>query len=203
MSNEVLADPWDILIGLRPELVRSLANLAGSTQEDLLVTFQVMPWGDRATLAGYGVLELARNGKAQGRVVSVHPEAIDLVNVAASMVNTTLTADTDHAADATFRAIGHDAELLAGAALPLIEVVHDQIAANENCVPGIVEHIESIGRLGRVQIRILLGAGSTDQTIEITTDDPSELHDGLEVALCYSNLRDPLTHPKSLHPLNG
>lgn len=202
MSNDVLADPWDILIGLRPELVRALANLAGSTQGDLLVTFQVMPWGDRATLAGYGVIDLARGEGGSGRVVSVHPEALELVNVAASMVGTSLVQDeAGLSASTTDDDLGLKAELLASAALPLIEVVHDHAGAGENCVSGIVEHVQSLGRLGRAQIRVFVSSGEGDPMIEVAIDS-TELHDGLEVALCYSTLDAPLSHPKSMHLLN-
>lgn len=205
MSRSVLADPWDILIGLRPGLVRALANLAGSTEGDLLVTLQVMPWGDRATLAGYGVIELERTASGRGRVVSVHPDAVELVNVAASMVNS-----ADELAEPEFveqqQAEAEDvtasrAELLAGAALPLIEVVHQQVATDDTCVSGVVEKVEPLGSLGRVRIRVHRGSGKEDGTIEVAADR-AELHSGSEVALCYATPTDWLAHPKSMHVLS-
>lgn len=51
-----------ILKGLRPGLVLDLADLDGSTLDDLNVTVQVMSYGDRAVLAAYGLVSIDRDG---------------------------------------------------------------------------------------------------------------------------------------------
>lgn len=75
----------DVLVGLRPGLVHDLAAYAGADHRALAVTFAGMPWGDRATLAAYGVITLRRDTHGGGRVRSVAPWAVDLVNLAADV----------------------------------------------------------------------------------------------------------------------
>lgn len=55
------AEPAKVLTGLAPQLVITLAQLAGASLEDLRVTIQLLPWGDRATLAAYGAIEIVEN----------------------------------------------------------------------------------------------------------------------------------------------
>lgn len=79
-------DPRQVLAGLSPRLVIDLARLAGSSLQDLQTTCQVLPWGDRATLAAYDVVDLGPVNKSGRRSLTVRPEALDLVQAAAAIV---------------------------------------------------------------------------------------------------------------------
>jgi len=74
-----------VLLGLSPRLVIDLARLAGASLDDLEVTFQLMPWGDRATLAAYKVVTLDEESDKPGRGLRVHPVALELVSAAAEV----------------------------------------------------------------------------------------------------------------------
>lgn len=79
-------DPHSILTGLAPSLVIDLARHAGSSLDDLQVTFQLLPWGDRATLAAYEVVVLEGPANRPGRRLTVRPVALDLIAAAAEVV---------------------------------------------------------------------------------------------------------------------
>lgn len=79
-------DPRRVLTGLAPSLVIDLARHAGSSLDDLQVTFQLLPWGDRATLAAYDVVVLEGPANRPGRRLTVRPVALDLIAAAAEVV---------------------------------------------------------------------------------------------------------------------
>lgn len=85
-GSAVAYDPEDILLGLSPQLVIDLARLAGATLEDLEVTLELMPWGDRATLAAYGIVVLGNERDKVQRGLTVRPEALNLISAAAEAV---------------------------------------------------------------------------------------------------------------------
>ena len=78
-------DAAKVLAGLAPKLVITLAQLVGASLEDLQVTVQLLPWGDRATLAAYRVIEMDSN-TGPGRKVRVLPECQELTYAAAELV---------------------------------------------------------------------------------------------------------------------
>lgn len=65
------------LDGLAPDLIVTLAELHGSDPVDLLVTVQLMRWGDRATLRAYGAIDT--DGR---RVAAVLPRFYELSDAA-------------------------------------------------------------------------------------------------------------------------
>lgn len=76
-------DPREVLFGLRPGLVADLAQLAGSTMDDLKVTFQVLSFGDRATLAAYGLIEMNSSAEHPRAVVGVSELMLEVISTAA------------------------------------------------------------------------------------------------------------------------
>lgn len=79
-------DPYKVLPGLAPALVITLAKLAGSSADDLHVTLPLLPWGDRATLAAYRVIDLDDKADAPRRSLTVRAEMLDLIAAAADVV---------------------------------------------------------------------------------------------------------------------
>lgn len=79
-------EPARVLAGLAPKLVITLAQLVGSSLEDLQVTVQLLPWGDRATLAAYGAIEMDDHHDGRGRKIRVLPECEDLTWAAHELV---------------------------------------------------------------------------------------------------------------------
>lgn len=73
-------DHAGVLRGLAPSLVGDLAKFAGSSIDDLRVSFQVMPFGDRVTLKAYGFLSESERGH-----LIVEPEMLDLIGSAAAL----------------------------------------------------------------------------------------------------------------------
>lgn len=71
----------EILDGLAPGLIITLARLAGSTLGDLRVTMQLAPFGDRATLAAYDLLHHEKD-----RRVVVHPRLVEMTYAAVQRV---------------------------------------------------------------------------------------------------------------------
>ena len=66
-----------IFQGLRPGLVLDLADLDGSTIDDLNVSLQIMPFGDRATLAAYELVAI------DGRKPTALPKLVEATRAAA------------------------------------------------------------------------------------------------------------------------
>lgn len=90
-ADDVHDDPQQVLQGLAPSLVIDLAKLAGSSLDDLQVTMQMMPWGDRATLAAYDIVELEADASRTSRQIKVLPVALTLVAAAAELVAEAVT----------------------------------------------------------------------------------------------------------------
>jgi hypothetical protein len=156
-------DPYDILRGLRPGLVIDLAHLAGSSVDDLRVTFQVMDWGDRATLAAYGVIELGDDASNPNRELRVNDSAVELVEAAAEVVAnavepaavTRLLEATDApeaTSDADFDPVAPWED-----ALPLVEVsTYEQQQASEGqVVYGVVEAVKELADLKAVTVAVV------------------------------------------------
>lgn len=70
-----------ILEGLRPGLALDLADLDGSSFEELNVSIQVMPYGDRATLAAYDLVLIDRSGE-KSRTAAL-PKLVEATRAAA------------------------------------------------------------------------------------------------------------------------
>ena len=84
-SEEAYFDASKVLAGLAPKLVITLAQLVGQSLEDLQVTIQLLPWGDRATLAAYGAITMDDN-TGPGRKVRALPACEELTYAAAELV---------------------------------------------------------------------------------------------------------------------
>jgi hypothetical protein len=131
---------YKVLRGLSPALVIDLARLAGATLDDLEVTFQLMPWGDRATLAAYRVVTLDDVSDTPGRGLRVHPVALDLVSAAAEVA----------AAAAEPRAVAHllmqrerDLEEAEGEPVPVaVATLSEQKRSGAKLVEGVVHAVD-------------------------------------------------------------
>ena len=205
VASPVAAPPTfevhEILDGLNEGLLTALANLNGSTEDDLLVTFQVMPWGDRATLAAYGVVVLVREGGV-GRVASVSPIATELIAAAAEHV-ASKRPEKAQADDDKHGAGG----LLAAAALPLIDVRADEeVSDGAMVVPGIVETVndDTSEAIKRVVVRVPLAtfndnAEAPDTTrVQFATWLNARLSVGAVVKLTYADEESSLQNPTAL-----
>jgi hypothetical protein len=159
-------DPYDVLRGLSPRLVIDLAHLAGSTIDDLRVTFQVMPWGDRATLAAYGVIDLGDDSSNPDRELKVNDSAVDVVEAAAEVVADAV----DPAAVARLLDLTGDAQspsddaesAMVDGTLPLVAVstFAEQRASEGKLVYGIVEDIEESADVNAITVAVKAAGGS-------------------------------------------
>ena len=73
--------------GMRPDFIPDLAQLSGSSLDELDATLELMPWGDRATLQAYGYLILEGNSNQIGRTVRCNESILDLIQAAVSICN--------------------------------------------------------------------------------------------------------------------
>lgn len=78
-SETPLDKHYETLLGIRPGLVKELAELHGQDFTDVSVSMQVMPFGDRAVLSAYGYFT-----DSDLRVMS--PEIIELIEAAYSVI---------------------------------------------------------------------------------------------------------------------
>jgi hypothetical protein len=76
----------DALKGLPPRLVINLARLAGTTLGDLGVTLQLMPYGYRAALVAYGLIEMSEPDKTGVRRVQAQPFCLEVIAAAAELI---------------------------------------------------------------------------------------------------------------------
>jgi hypothetical protein len=166
-------DPYDVLRGLSPRLVIDLAHLAGSTINDLRVTFQVMPWGDRATLAAYGVIDLGDDSSSPDRELKVNDSAVDVVEAAAEVV-----ADAaDPAAVARLLNLTGDAQpaddqgefVTVDETLPLVSVstFAEQRASEGKLVYGIVEEIEESAEVNAITVAVKAAGGGIASALNL------------------------------------
>lgn len=208
----------DVLVGLSPELVLDLAHLAGSTLDDLLVTFQVMPWGDRATLAAYKAIELAPSGPSRGRVSKVLPFSLELVEAAAEIAGGSSDVarmaaelrfleqvDQDEA-DPSLDSFSQE-NLLDSAAIPFVEVTSsDEQRSATRRVYGIVESVAGTRQLSRLRVRVPVDARSTlgvddprtgpSREVIVVTKSSAGVREDASIVLAYydsSPLSSPLT----------
>ena len=190
-------EPWDVLVGLAPSLVEDLAQLVGSTEEDLLVSFQVMPYGNRATLAAYGLIEMDKSPGGRRRVVSVSPAAVELVNSASEFL---AESNDQELADADEPAHLQRAHLLASAAVPWVHVVSNPVDATGVPVRGVVVAVDP----DRVRVRVPLLTSDADDAVEVLADDIqiSPEHEiggpGTHVVLSYDSVDAPLGLPRAV-----
>lgn len=191
----------EMLEGLNESLIEALASLNGSTEDDLLVTFQVMPWGDRATLAAYGVVTLMREGGV-GRVAAVAPVAVELTAAAAEYVAVKRPQRAQN--DSEKHGVGG---LLAAAALPLVDIRDDEATSDAAMVvPGIVEtvEVEALEGIKRIVVRVPLATlnkstGGPDTTrVQFAAWLGTQLEVGAVVKLTYGDEESSLQHPTAL-----
>lgn len=196
--------PMDVLLGLTPSLVEDLASLVGHTEEDLFVSFQVMPWGDRATLAAYDIVDLDPSSGNRGRILRVSPAAVELVNAAAELVGGGWDTDLVEAGAATVEqhpgVSGRDrqerVQMLAAAALPRVDIV-DTVDRDDvvKSVMGIVAEVDMSESLERLWVTVPLatpqgGGASGDaqwKTVEVTPWPPTKVEPGDHVTLNYES----------------
>lgn len=160
-------DPYDVLRGLSPRLVIDLAHLAGSTIDDLRVTFQVMPWGDRATLAAYGVIDLGDDSSTPDRELKVNDSAVNVVEAAAEVVADAVDPAAvarllDLTGDAQSPGDEGEAVIVDDGTLPLVAVstFAEQRASEGKLVYGIVEDIEESADVNAITVAVKAAGAS-------------------------------------------
>lgn len=89
------------LRGMTPSLIEVLASLGeeGNTVEDLTVTLQLFPYGDRVTLHAYGYVEKKRPGLGDRGVERwvATPKMVELTEAAHQLRDHLTTKATGHA----------------------------------------------------------------------------------------------------------
>ena len=195
-EERVSFDPTDVLVGLSPSLVEDLATFVGSSEEDLLVSFQIMPWGDRAALAAFKIVELSDKPGQRGQVIKVTPAAVDLVNAAFEALQA--------AEVSTPRVKG--SSVLAGAAVPLVHVVsgagRDSWADDEALeVPATIESVDRSAAFSRLRIMVPVSddpLGRRHVAVEVASWAEEVFTAGTAVSLFYTKDSASIGHPSRL-----
>jgi hypothetical protein len=195
-EERVTFNPVDVLVGLSPSLVEDLATFVGSSEEDLLVSFQIMPWGDRAALAAFGIVELSDKPGERGRVIKVASAAVDLVNAAFEALQAgELVARPERSA------------VLAGAAVPLVHVVSEtgrEPWSDDDdalAVPATIESVDRSAAYSRLRIMVPVSddpLGRRDVAVEVASLAEEVFTAGTTVRLLYSKDSASIGHPSQL-----
>lgn len=195
-------DPHTVLTGLAPSLVIDLARQAGSSLDDLQVTLQLMPWGDRATLAAYDVVTLDGPADRPGRRLTVQPIALDVVAAAAEVV---AAAAEPHAVARVLSDLTEQAAVQADAAVPVdVRKPLDDPANGTHVLEGVVEAVRIVN--GRKLVEVAsAGAGPGGFAQSFTVAPTSELivSETSPVLLTVQDRADGGVVPVGIHTLDA
>jgi hypothetical protein len=184
----------DVLHGMSPRLVIELARLAGASLGDLSVTLHLMPYGDRAVMVAYGLIEMGPEDGSGYRSLRVDPFCLEVVAAAAELVASVV--------DPTAVAVRLAEFDLADAAVPYVPVatLEEQSGEGRKSFTGLVQNAEHISP-GVVQLDVALCEPEesgptptrTDRVVRVVTEDKPSFHNDALVSLAYPASEKPLS----------
>jgi hypothetical protein len=182
----------DVLHGMSPRLVIELARLAGASLRDLSVTLHLMPYGDRAVMVAYGLIEMGPEDGSGHRALRVDPFCLEVVAAAAELVASVV--------DPTAVAVRLAEFDLADATYVPVATLEEQSGEGRKSFTGLVQNAEHI-LPGMVQLDVALREpeksgpipAHTERIVRVVTEDKPSFHNDALVSLAYPASEKPLS----------
>jgi hypothetical protein len=185
--DESRLEPEDVLPGLAPQLVIDLAGVAGASLDDLVEILQLAPYGDRAAMAAYGLIDLGQDHDGHRRPIRVKPFCLKVIAAAAEFV----------ASVADPNVVAMHLQLAADDLAPEESYVpltspDQQAERDDYVVSGVVRHATVQGE-GRMRVEVDLTSPHTLQTVRprrlrMVTDIDSSIRANSRVRVAFPRL---------------